>query len=76
MKRNAAIESQFNWIFVLVVGAVILIFFITFINNQRKNSEILTASDLLTHFDSIARGATVSIGTIYDIDIPSNIEFE
>ncbi len=54
MEKKGAIELQFNWILVLVAGAVLLIIFIGFISRQQEASstsdDILTASSLDTIF--------------------------
>ena len=50
MGKKGAIELQFNWVLVLVAGAVVLITFIGFISKQQEASSasdyILTASSL------------------------------
>jgi len=53
MKKKAQIQLQFNWIFIGVVGAVVLIIFLSIISGIRKTSEKSLASDALTYYDEI-----------------------
>ncbi|MEK6876630.1 MAG: hypothetical protein AABX63_04410 [Nanoarchaeota archaeon] len=50
MEKKGAVEIQFNWILVLVIGAVVIIIFMGFISNQQGvsaiSANILTASSL------------------------------
>ena len=39
MNKKGIIEIQFNWIFVLVVGAIILVFFFGFVQKQKSFAE-------------------------------------
>ena len=52
MNKKAMVETQFNWIFALVIGAIILVMVIGFINSQREKSEqrigLTIAKDLNT----------------------------
>jgi len=68
--RKASIEIQFNWIFVIVVGALILFFFITIVNKQRENANKKMAFDMLTDIELILAGQKVSIGRSDIIETP------
>lgn len=68
--KKGVVEAQFNWIFVLVVGGIILLFFVSLVNSQKKTSDLSINSELLTHLDSIIQGASISVGTVYDISMP------
>ena len=75
MFNKKAFEIQFNWIFVLVAGALILLFFATVINRQRNVSETSTKATVLKSIDAIITGSGVSSDTTSIIGIPdSNIE--
>lgn len=52
-QRRAQIGIQFNWLFVIVIGAVILGFFFVIINNQQKGADIQYADDLAEKLDPI-----------------------
>ncbi len=69
-QKKAQIEVQFNWIFILIVGAIILVFFISLITTQKRASEASIAAEIMGKVDTIMTGAKVSIGTTNVIDIP------
>ena len=75
--NKKAFEIQFNWIFVLVAGAAILLFFTAVVVKQKSVSEASTKATVLKSIEAIITGASVSIDTINIIDIPdSNIEVD
>jgi len=77
MKKKADIEIQFNWIFILIAGAVILLFFISIINNQKKVSDEKIAHISLTNLESILMGAETIPGTLHTIETPNvDIKFD
>jgi len=67
--KKAQIEVQFNWIFVLIVGAVILVFFIAIVNVQKKAADKNLAYDILGKIDLIISGALTipKTGQIFDM---------
>lgn len=76
-KKRAAIEVQFNWVFVMVAGALILVFFFGFVQKQREISQMKISNSLLTNVESIATGAGVSRGTVQRVGLPNiGINFE
>ena len=73
--NKKAFEIQFNWIFVLVAGVAILLFFTAVVIKQKNVSETSTKATVLKNIEAIITGAGVSTDTINVIDIPnSNIE--
>ncbi len=75
MINKKAFEIQFNWIFVLIAGAAILLFFSAVIVKQKNASEASTRASALKDIESIITGTSVSTDTTKLIDIPSsNIE--
>lgn len=75
MMNKRAFEVQFNWLFVLVAGAAILLFFTVIVVKQKSVSESSTKATVLKSIEAIITGAGVSTGTTNKIDIPnSNIE--
>ena len=75
MSNKKAFEMQFNWIFVLVAGAAILLFFTVVVIRQKNVSETSTKATVLKSIEAIITGASVSTDTTSIIDIPdSNIE--
>lgn len=76
-KKKAMVEVHFNWIFILIAGAVIFVFFINIVNKQRQFSEIKTSGTIVTNLESILTGAQVSTSTVNIIDMPrADIGFE
>jgi hypothetical protein len=77
MKKRAMIELHFNWIFILIVGAIIFLFFINIINKQRELSEARASGTIITNLESILTGAQISTDTVNIIDMPKvEIGFE
>lgn len=74
--KKAVVEVQFHWIFILIVGAIILLFFTTIILKQKAVSEERLSVDVLNSMDSILTGAIISPQTLHSIDAPNvDIEF-
>jgi len=69
--KKAQVGIHFNWIFVLIIGAVILTFFIVIINKQRTASNQKLASELLSEMELILTGQGVSVGREDLLDIPN-----
>ena len=77
MKKRGLIELHFNWIFILIAGAIIFVFFINIVNKQKDLSEIKTSATIVTSLESILTGAQVSTDTINIVDLPRvDIGFE
>lgn len=75
--KRGAIEIQFNWIFVLIIGAVILILFSSIILRQKNISEASQNVLILNNLDAILSGSEVSQGTVNIVKIPeTRIEFK
>jgi hypothetical protein len=76
-KKKAAIEVQFNWVFVMIAGALILVFFFGIVQKQRQISQAKISNSLLTNIESIATGAAVAKGTVQTVDLPNiGVNFE
>ena len=69
-QKKGAIEVSFNWIFIMIAGAAILLFFISLVQTQREKSEINIALTVKTELKSILTGATLSEARQLDIDLP------
>lgn len=68
LNKAAQIEVTINWFYVLIAGAVILLFFVGLIVNQKTVSEKHLAVDIVGMMDSIFTGAGVSEKTKQPID--------
>jgi hypothetical protein len=76
-KKRGQIEIQFNWIFVLIAGGLILTFFITVVNKQRDVSALRTSASVATSLASIFTGAEISTNTVNVFDLPqTTVDFE
>lgn len=67
--RKAQIEVTFNWIYILIAGTVILLFFIGIALKQKSSAEQQLSGDLVRTMQSIFTAASVSEKTKNSIDI-------
>lgn len=75
MMNKKAFEIQFNWIFVLVAGAAILLFFTAIVAKQKGVTETSTKATVLKSIEAIITGSSVSTDTTNTVNIAdSNIE--
>lgn len=72
MKNKRGFEIQFNWIFVLIAGAAILMFFTAVVVKQKSVSETSAKATVLRGVESIIIGAGVSTDTTNIVDIPNS----
>jgi hypothetical protein len=68
--NRRGIELQFNWIFILIAGAVILAFFFSVVQKQRSLSEQKLSITLASQMDAIYSGAIESKGTTQPLATP------
>ncbi|MEM4246719.1 MAG: hypothetical protein QXR48_00515 [Candidatus Woesearchaeota archaeon] len=61
--NKRAIELQFNWIFILIAGALIIAFFFSVVQKQRALSEEKLSITLASQMDAVFSGAIESKGT-------------
>ncbi|MBU1705019.1 MAG: hypothetical protein KJ922_06670 [Nanoarchaeota archaeon] len=77
MDKKAVIAVQFHWIFIIIAGALILLFFANIVIKQKDVSDIQISATVITDFDAILTGALVSTGTVNIVDMPRyDINFE
>jgi hypothetical protein len=69
MKKRGAIGLQFNWIFVLIVGGLILAFFVTILQSQMKTSELETQVTVQSRLDSLMQNAILSPGSLFEVTV-------
>jgi hypothetical protein len=75
--RKAQVEIQFNWIFVLIAGFIILLFFISIVYKQKSSADVNLAADISEDFKAILTGAGLSTRTVNVIQLPDiSINFE
>lgn len=68
MKQKGQIQLTFNWIYIAIAGAVILLFFFSIIVKQKQVSEERLSTEVVGIMDSILAGARVSEKTKNFID--------
>ncbi len=68
--KKSQISTQFAWIFILIAGAIILIFFITVIYKQKTVSETKISAEILSQLNIIFTGAGLTSGTLNIIQTP------
>ncbi len=70
MEKKGNVEVQFNWIFILIIGAMILVFFGTLIYKQKNISETKTTHEILSKLDVILSETSSTTKTLKKIDMP------
>ncbi|MEK6950329.1 MAG: hypothetical protein AABX13_01230 [Nanoarchaeota archaeon] len=68
MNSHAQIQVTFHWIYVLIAGAVILLFFFSLIFSQKQRSEETLRQDLVRMVESIFTAASLSEKTKTTVD--------
>ncbi|MBA3064130.1 hypothetical protein FP803_01700, partial [Candidatus Woesearchaeota archaeon] len=69
--KKGVISIQFNWVFILIAGVLILLFFGSLVFKGREASDTSIAGTILTNMQTILTGAEVSVRTINQIKIPN-----
>jgi hypothetical protein len=69
MQKKAAVEVQFNWIFILVAGALILFLFSSIILKQKTTADSAAQTTLLKDITSIAVGSEATTGVTTELEL-------
>ncbi len=75
IKNKGQVELTFNWIYILIAGTVILLFFIGIVVRQKQASEQQLSIDVLRIMESIFTGAGVSEKTKNSLDISGLVDY-
>ena len=68
-------QTQFNWIFIIVAGAIILTFFVNFAFKFKSFQEEKLSIELLINFDNALTNLQASLFNTFDIiEIPKDVE--
>ncbi|MFT4304835.1 MAG: hypothetical protein ACMXX8_01980 [Candidatus Woesearchaeota archaeon] len=67
--KKSAIEVQFNWIFVLIVGGVLLFFVFSVIRSQTETAQYEIDVTIRNYFDTILQRATQARGSLIDLHL-------
>lgn len=70
MKKKAIVEVQFNWIYMAIVGAIILMVFVGIAINIRKSANIRLEADAIKYFDEIFTSLQGSENTEHSLSLP------
>jgi len=62
--KKGVVDIQFNWIFVLISGAILLIIFTGIIINQKDISQTSIDVLVLKNLNAVLAGSEVSTGTV------------
>ncbi len=73
--KKGAVEVQFNWIFVFVVGAMILLLGVGFVQRQRQASETRIAARIVRDLNSVILHSSITPGKSEKISLPEEIVF-
>ena len=69
--KKGAIEIQFNWIFILIAGIIILGFFISVINKQKHIAEDQVSASIKINLGAVLTGTSAARDTASRINIPN-----
>lgn len=69
LTKRGIVEVQFNWIFILIAGGLILFFFMTIISYQQQLSKNKLGVELASQMELIFSGRGVSPGAKQPIDV-------
>lgn len=72
-EKRGNVEIQFNWIFVLIAGSIILAFFFVVINQQVKGNDIETSTEISSRMQTLLKNAKLDSGSSDSIQAPDTI---
>jgi hypothetical protein len=73
--KNGQMTMTFNWIYVLIAGGIILLFFVGLVVKQKASSEQKLSYDITRILESIITAATVSEQTKNFIDTSGLVDY-
>lgn len=76
ISKKAQVADQFNWIFAIIAGGIILLFFLFVIAQVRATADAKLAVTVLNNFDAILTGASVTSNSLNIIDSTKLLEFD
>ena len=68
--KKGVVEVQFNWVFIIIIGAVILGFFVSLSMRQKDVSEQKLSATVAEHMKTILTGAQVTERSVNLITVP------
>jgi hypothetical protein len=77
IKKRGEVEIQFNWILVLIAGALIFLFFFSVIRWVTSNFATTNTAKLSSYLDSILTASSIPKNTVNKVDFPfKQIDFD
>lgn len=74
--KKSEISIQFNWIFILIVGVIIITFFLSIVSKQKSQSEQKISVNVITSFKTILKSSSVNERALQKISMPTyDMEF-
>jgi len=74
--KKGIAAQQFHWIFVLIAGGIILLFFIMIISSGKTTADNKMSVSMINSLDAIFSGSKASSNTVSIISAPPNTELE
>lgn len=74
--KKGQVSDQFNWIFAIIIGGVILLFFLFVLGQVKDAADMKLAVTVLNNFDAILTGSAVTPNSLNLIDSTKLLEFE
>ncbi|MEA3514928.1 MAG: hypothetical protein U9R34_05605 [Nanoarchaeota archaeon] len=71
IKKRGSIEIQFNWIFILIAGMIILGFFLSIVNKQKHIAEDQISASIRINLGAVLTGTSAARDTASRINIPN-----
>lgn len=68
--RKSQVSIQFNWIFVIIAGAFILMFFLMIVFKNIGSSDVRVSRKVVDQLVAIFAGSEVATSTAQEIDLP------
>lgn len=63
MQKRGAIEVQFNWIFIIIAGAIFLVFFFAVVKSMQGSSDTKLNTEIAAHLDTVLKNAAQASST-------------
>lgn len=73
--KRGVVATQFHWVFVLVAGALILMFFITIIGSIRNAERIKLGVEMMEKLDAVFTASSVNENTVHMIRTSGHVQF-
>lgn len=68
--KKGQISAQFTWIFVFIVGAIMLVFFLTIVKSQTKEANYELAGEIVKNLDTVIKSSEQSLSSEKVVGLP------